>query len=165
MAPSALTLLATLRSYAAHQYEGGGACNGPWPDDPDGGQMRLIAALDAVLCQCARQPDWLPYGDLVREIGQLFACTQNTYQAHAPVLERIVPPWDADTVEALTLYQSAGVGHPFTCPDCAGSPSLVATPDGWECGRCPYTQKWAHAFMITEEARTWPTELMDLGEH
>lgn len=162
--PNAPSLLRTLRSYAAHQYEGGGNLSGPWPNDPDGGEMRIILALDMVLCHCAQHPDYPPYGDLVREVGELFAGEVGPRESHPPTLERIEPPWDAETVDALNGYQAAGVGHPFTCPRCPGSPSLVATPGGWCCRGCDYTQQWAHAFMTTEEARTWPASLADKDE-
>ncbi len=78
-------------------------------------------------------------------------------------LARILPPWDQATVDALNRYQRAGNFHPFTCGNersderhhvyarTNGDPDLgllVATPEGWICPACDYTQKWAHAFMV-----------------
>jgi len=43
--------------------------------------------------------------------------------------------------------------HPFTCAtgetkkDLDGEGVLVATPEGWVCPYCDYTQNWAHDFM------------------
>lgn len=64
---------------------------------------------------------------------------------------KIEPPWTAEQVEALNRFQKAGFMHPFTCPDSHdGDRDLTATPDGWICLKCGYTQKWAHAFMLEE---------------
>lgn len=78
--------------------------------------------------------------------------------------EPIVPPWKPEEVEALNLYQQAGVMHPFTCANRTDGNHieregedlglLVATADGWVCKDCDYTQYWAHAFMLEEQART-----------
>lgn len=77
--------------------------------------------------------------------------------------DTIVPPWKPEEVEALNLYQQAGVFHPFTCANRTDGNHvqregdlglLVATEDGWVCKDCEYTQEWAHAFMLDEQART-----------
>lgn len=68
---------------------------------------------------------------------------------------KIYPPWDLDTVEALNHYQQHGQFHPFTCP-CnmchVGETRLVAGPHGWSCSveDCDYTQGWAWTFMARE---------------
>ena len=54
-------------------------------------------------------------------------------------------PWTDEQVQGLNEYQEAGWFHPYTC----GSDShehhvnLRATPNGWVCPECPYTQGWA----------------------
>jgi len=67
---------------------------------------------------------------------------------------KIYPPWNDETVDALNLYQKEGEFHPFTCGQGAkgahvGGISLVATAAGWHCpvGTCYYTQNWAWTFM------------------
>lgn len=161
--PDALELLSIVRRYTAASYEATDLATGPWPNDPDGGEMRIVTALEAILSQCA-QPEnvCLLTADIEKLVADRFdGATESSWRAHAPTVERIVPPWDAATVDALNAYQTAGVGHPFTCPVCPDSPALFAMSDGWLCDRptCDYTQTWAHAFMITEEARILPAEL------
>jgi hypothetical protein len=63
-------------------------------------------------------------------------------------------PWTADEVASLNAYQQAGAYHPFTCGDDACRAAdplkqapLTASPDGWRCPRCEYTQNWAHTWM------------------
>lgn len=60
-------------------------------------------------------------------------------------------PWTGEQVTGLNAYQKNGQWHPFTCGnhDCPAPQhaSLRATPDGWVCDFCDYTQDWAHAFM------------------
>jgi hypothetical protein len=60
-------------------------------------------------------------------------------------------PWTPEQVAALNLFQTESGMHPFTCP---GGRLLTATPDGWQCSHCPYTQQWAIPFMAQPD--TWP---------
>ena len=76
-------------------------------------------------------------------------------------------PWTDKQVDALNAYQRAGDFHPFTCggnrSDAAHKDyaaknggdrgQLIATPNGWVCPVCDYTQGWAHAFMAEEGGR------------
>jgi hypothetical protein len=67
----------------------------------------------------------------------------------------IKAPFTPDQVEALNRYQKIAHFHPFTCGSgnrtdekhLDGEGVLVATPDGWKCPYCDYTQDWAHAVM------------------
>jgi hypothetical protein len=71
--------------------------------------------------------------------------------------EKIAPPWDPETVDALNAYQAEAPMHPFTCPHRdAGHPVLVqdrdrgvltATEKGWVCQDCDYRQGWAWPWM------------------
>ena len=73
-----------------------------------------------------------------------------------PQPRMVYAPWNRHQVEALNLYQSAGVMHPYTCSgllsDTLGRPYdcgaiLVAHRDGWRCPRgCKITEWWAHEF-------------------
>jgi hypothetical protein len=65
------------------------------------------------------------------------------------VAEKIVVPWTPEQVAQLNRYQKLGVMHPFTCPH--GHGELIATPSGWICASCTYTQNWAHLFMADKE--------------
>lgn len=72
-------------------------------------------------------------------------------------------PWTCEQVATLNRYQREAPMHPFTCGsnnrmDAAHTAHqkesgdrdyglLVATPDGWACPACDYTQTWAHDFM------------------
>lgn len=77
-------------------------------------------------------------------------------------MTKIEPPWSVQQVAALNRWQHCGWVHPFTCGsdnrmDTAHKAyalalntdegALIATPNGWFCPACSYTQKWAHAFM------------------
>lgn len=67
--------------------------------------------------------------------------------------EKVVVPWDRETVDGLNRYQQAGWMHPFTCGN--GHGDLLATPSGWVCSSCMYRQNWAYAWMVqkAEEGR------------
>lgn len=79
----------------------------------------------------------------------------------APVVENITEPeaikieapWTPEQVTRLNAFQRVGWFHPFTCGMNTGHRVLVATPDGWVCPDCAYTQNWAHAFMVREDWR------------
>jgi hypothetical protein len=80
--------------------------------------------------------------------------------------QKITAPWDEEQVDALNAYQASGAMHPFTCgnrPHPGNAEAvLVATPEGWVCRDCDYTQDWAHAFMADPETlellrHTWTT--------
>jgi len=58
-------------------------------------------------------------------------------------------PWTPEQVEALNFWQTRSDVHPFTCQNSHPEDrTLVATPDGWICKHCSYTQLWAHHFML-----------------
>ena len=86
-----------------------------------------------------------------------------------PVDAVVVTPWTPDQVESLNGYQASDAGHEFTCgdDDCRRGETdprsryapLRATPDGWVCGWCGYTQWWAWAFMADlswQKPGPWP---------
>lgn len=54
----------------------------------------------------------------------------------------IVAPWSSAVVTALNRYQRLGRYHPYSCGECRRD--LEATPEGWVCLACGYTQSWAH---------------------
>lgn len=60
-------------------------------------------------------------------------------------------PFNLSQCESLNAYQAAAALHPFTCPhsDCGKHETLclIATPAGWVCPGCEYTQNWAHPWM------------------
>lgn len=58
------------------------------------------------------------------------------------------PVFNQDQIESLNAYQKSGVFHPFTCGGEGCRETLTATPDGWICPKCDYTQKWAHKWMM-----------------
>lgn len=71
--------------------------------------------------------------------------------------ERLVAPWTPEQVDALNEYQTDAPMHPFTCPH-RDLPAhkyhedrerglLEATPEGWRCKKCAYTQEWAYPWM------------------
>jgi hypothetical protein len=75
---------------------------------------------------------------------------------------QICAPFTPEQVEALNEFQTAGQMHPFTCANRGdeghirreGSDlgQLIATPNGWTCPDCDYTQDWAHDFMADGRA-------------
>lgn len=63
------------------------------------------------------------------------------------------PLWTDEQVASLNAFQKCGVFHEFTCGTkekhvAGASDALIATPDGWICPSCDYTQDWAHGFML-----------------
>lgn len=58
---------------------------------------------------------------------------------------QIKAPWTEEQVQRLNEWQQDSRFHPFTCGKCGKV--LTATPNGWICGSCDYTQDWAHDFM------------------
>jgi hypothetical protein len=67
----------------------------------------------------------------------------------APVSEAQIvrAPWTPEQVDALNRWQQDKQVHPFTCGGDECRATLYATPDGWRCPMCGYTQTWAHQFM------------------
>lgn len=79
----------------------------------------------------------------------------------------VYAPFTDDQVNSLNAYQVAGVMHPFTCGNRSERSHvwrdgdgdlglLMATPAGWTCPQCDYTQDWAHGFMADWSWRSWP---------
>lgn len=81
----------------------------------------------------------------------------------ATVSLSFAPIWTEAQCEKLNEFQRAGHMHPFTCGGDRGDEAhrvhakrhrdrdrglLVATPFGWRCPVCKYTQTWAHGFMF-----------------
>jgi hypothetical protein len=88
-------------------------------------------------------------------------------------VDEIVSPFSDSQVQALNEWQSitgiAPTGHPFTCRNqrdqahqVAGllESVLIATPCGWVCPCCDYTQDWAFAGMAEPKLPHWVTEDM-----
>lgn len=94
-------------------------------------------------------------------------------------MEKIYAPWTEEQVDGLNRFQRSGKFHPFTCGIAHGdfdpetmepiknaalqvNPEwhkslddvLVATPQGWKCPSCKYTQNWAHDAMVMPEDGT-----------
>lgn len=65
---------------------------------------------------------------------------------NAPKKELCFCPWTDEQVDNLIIYQNCGYVHPFTCGNCDNI--LVPQKSGWYCPTCPYTQSWAHWFMV-----------------
>jgi transcriptional regulator with XRE-family HTH domain len=76
---------------------------------------------------------------------------------------QLVPTlWTRAQCDKLNEWQACDWVHPFTCgnrgnrahkafAEAAGASDtgiLIATPDGWRCAACDYTQDWAHGFMF-----------------
>ena len=70
---------------------------------------------------------------------------------------QVKAPWTPEQVEFITKMQWDPGLHPFTCPNRGtdhktyGLPdlgALIATPSGWICQYCDYTQDWAYGFML-----------------
>ena len=78
---------------------------------------------------------------------------------------KITTPWTLEQTDSLNKYQVSGQFHPFTCGGNRGDKAhkeyaqnhkqdsglLIATPEGWKCPVCSYTQNWAHSFMSGTE--------------
>lgn len=62
----------------------------------------------------------------------------------------IKAPFTLEQVEMMNEYQEMGVYHPYTCP--RDRSNLHATPGGWICFRCKYTQKDVDEFVIDPQA-------------
>ena len=60
-------------------------------------------------------------------------------------MKLIKAPWSQTQIENLTRWQKRGDVHEYTCPHDHGDKSrvLIATPNGWVCENCDYTQDWA----------------------
>lgn len=63
---------------------------------------------------------------------------------------KVQAPWSSEVVDALNEWQCDQRVHPYTCAHRGDGRhrdegKLIATPDGWVCPSCTYTQGWAHA--------------------
>jgi hypothetical protein len=63
-------------------------------------------------------------------------------------MESIKAPWTQEQVNQLNRFQQLGFVHEFTCPNSHADRTLHATPNGWICPGCDYTQDWAHESML-----------------
>lgn len=79
-------------------------------------------------------------------------------------LTKTYAPWTNDLVVVLNGYQNNGGYHPYTCPNrnneihenhalANGSylGLLEATPQGWLCPVCKYTQDWVLLSPVLDE--------------
>lgn len=59
-------------------------------------------------------------------------------------------PWTIHQCDKLNEFQRCGWVHEFTCANTHQllPQTLYATPQGWVCPSCNYTQRWAHAAML-----------------
>lgn len=73
---------------------------------------------------------------------------------------QVFAPWTSKQVKNLNAWQVSGHVHPFTCPNRSEDThsvighdlgTLVATPDGWKCQDCNYTQDWAWAVLAKDK--------------
>ena len=56
------------------------------------------------------------------------------------------PIFTDDQIKSINAYQAARVYHPFTCGTNGCKVRVLrATPHGFVCDGCGYTQDWAHA--------------------
>lgn len=53
-------------------------------------------------------------------------------------------PWSAELIAALNEQQLNTHRHPYTCGNDSRHRDLRATPNGWVCDDCDYTQDWCH---------------------
>lgn len=63
---------------------------------------------------------------------------------------KVEAPFTDLQVLYLNEFQANDMHHAFTCSNESvhtGDGKLVATPEGWVCKECSYTQDWAHDFM------------------
>lgn len=73
------------------------------------------------------------------------------------LMPKIGAPFTPAQVAALNRRQIDGCFHAFTCANRddgahAGEGLLTATPAGWVCPACDYTQGWAWAFQAGDGA-------------
>lgn len=57
-------------------------------------------------------------------------------------MKQINAPFTQAQITKINNFQSAGIVHPFTCPN--DSEGLVAHADGMHCPSCDYRQTWVH---------------------
>ena len=90
----------------------------------------------------------LPYFDGCDELIDEYTTPEKRKSEHSE------PPWSDKEVLSLNDYQNSYVMHPFTCGEENCREVLIATTNGWICSNtdCPYTQKWAHDWMVND---TW----------
>jgi hypothetical protein len=88
----------------------------------------------------------------------------------------LTKPFTASEVMELNRYQNSG-WHPFTCGNDRGNEAhrkyqreyggdwgqLIATPDGWICPVCSYTQPWAHPMMANGSMVGGPLAVVGMG--
>jgi hypothetical protein len=86
---------------------------------------------------------------------------------------KVEAPFTADQVASLNAAQRSGALHPFTCANRSDGNhqhhgdddlgQLVATPDGWRCEDCDYTQAWAWRWMADGSWATWTSTSAPAG--
>lgn len=61
--------------------------------------------------------------------------------------DKTTVPWSDETCFALNAHQHNQSFHPYTCGNDSRHRPLIATPQGWRCADCDYTQGWAHGII------------------
>ena len=60
------------------------------------------------------------------------------------------PPFSEQQIKSMNDFQASGSFHPFTCGNDSRHRDLIATPEGWICPDCDYTQDWSHDWMTDD---------------
>ena len=66
--------------------------------------------------------------------------------------------WNKEQIQNLKDRQARMDMHPYTC-ECGEN--LIPTEKGWRCGKCSYTQNWAHGTDLCGEFKEWPDPIGD----
>lgn len=75
-------------------------------------------------------------GSIHHEIANMIAVARD----HIAKANPHPPRWSDDQCFALNAHQHRGDIHPYTCGNDSRHRPLIATPRGWKCVDCDYTQ-------------------------
>lgn len=140
----------------------------PSSGDPIAPRLRALRVAAGLTQAQVADAMGVPYQQIQTIERGKFSPSFSTVERYASACGAIVvvdfaPIWSASQCRKLNDYQRRGHMHPFTCGGDRSDDAhtayarkhrdrdrglLVATPFGWRCPVCKYTQTWAHGFMF-----------------
>jgi hypothetical protein len=104
-------------------------------------RKRACHEIGDLFCWCVENLGKMPPrdGDWLGEVKRRLAADE---------AERSERKFTDEQCFSLNSSQHDSMGHPYTCGNDSRHRPLIATPRGWRCSDCDYTQDWALGIQV-----------------